>query len=260
MQRLGQHFLKEKRALKRIVGVLDVKPTDTIVEVGPGHGELTKHLLETCPKELVVIEKDEVLAEKIRKELGDSLKIIEGDALEVIPTIQGKYNLPSTYKLVGNIPYYITGHLIRKIGELKNKPERIVFTIQKEVAEKMCANPPDMNLFAASVKFWGEPEIIRYISRKSFKPAPRVDSAIIKITPYKIQPKQEDSERYYKFIHVLFGHPRKTILNNLSSLSISRENIEDVLKKAGVDPRLRPQNLNITTINTLSLNFHEEKV
>jgi len=266
MQKLGQNFLKDSRALERIASAANITDKDTIIEIGPGHGELTRQILTQSPNQLLAIEKDEFLIKKFIQPLCDqnkNLKILPGDALRLLPEaiehITSK--TPSTYKLVGNIPYYITGHLMRLLGELKTKPELIVLTIQKEVAERMCAVPPKTSVLSASVQFWGTPEIVRYISRKSFKPAPRVDSAIIKITPLKEKTPEKQEKDFYKTLHILFLHPRKTVLNNLyGGSALSREEAQKLLESLGIDPKLRPQNLNIETINKISLNLHAKKL
>ena len=274
-KKLGQNFLKDGRALDRIVSVLDITPKDIVVEIGPGHGELTRRILEYGPRELIAIEKDPQLIKYYLQKLMDehkNMRVIEGDALIELPRLTSYQLATSNYKLTGNIPYYITGHLLRAVGILENKPACAVFTVQKEVAERICANLPHlrpvlharfrrakqgyggqakMNILAASVQIWGEPEIVRYISKKSFKPSPKVDSAVIKITPRKESP----DTGFYPFIRALFSQPRKTILNNLKTLDLSREIIEKGLLSAGIEPRARPQNLNIEEIKKLSLLF-----
>ncbi len=258
MSKLGQHFLKDKRILGRIVAALDVRPEDTIVEIGPGHGELTRQILEASPQKLVGVEIDNALIENYLNKLvkeHESFMVVHGDILDVLPRIQETEGIGGDHKLVGNIPYYLTGHLLRKIGELKDKPRVIVMTIQKEVAERLCSEPPDMNLLAASVKFWGEPEIVRYISKKSFRPQPAVSSAIIKIG-LKNKYEQENAKSYYRFIRMLFKQPRKTIANNLYvGLGIQKSEVEKRLKELGVKPTLRPQDLNVPTINKISEKF-----
>lgn len=259
-QKLGQHFLKDARALSRIISALEISKGDTIVEIGPGHGELTRRILKENPKSLIVIEKDKTLIKKFLNPLQDTnknLEIISGDALGLISKTTG--NLKN-YKVVGNIPYYITGYLLRELSKLGNKPRRIVLTTQKEVALRLTALPPKMNLLAASIQFWGIPEIVRFISKKSFKPPPKVDSAIIKIVPHKIQPTSAESEKYYRLLKILFSHPRKTALNNLSDeLKIDKEEVEKVLKNQGIEPKSRPQNLNTESIKKLaSIFIHTE--
>jgi 16S rRNA (adenine1518-N6/adenine1519-N6)-dimethyltransferase len=248
---LGQNFLKDDRALDRIVSVLEVAPGEVVVEIGPGHGELTRRVLERNPQQLIAIEKDPQLIQYYLRQLADEnncLRLVEGDALLELPRLAEHELAGAPYKLLGNIPYYITGYLLRTLGELQNKPRTIVLTIQKEVAEKLCAQPPKMNLLAASVQVWGVAEIIRYISKKSFKPSPNVDSAVVKITTRAEAPDQS----YYAFIRTLFSHPRKTAVNNLRPLGASREALENALISLRINPKARPQNLNIEEIQKLS--------
>lgn len=259
-EKLGQHFLIDKKPLEIIASNLDIKTNDTIIEIGPGHGELTKELrIRNFPPKadtprtqefrIIAIEKDKELAKDLEKEFAHdkNIKIIDGDALKIIPSI------PKSYKIVGNIPYYITGYLFRVIGELEDKPSLIIFTIQKEVAERICAEPPKMNLMAASVQIWATPEILSIVGKKSFSPPPEVDSAIIKLTPKE---KSKNLGSYYKLIKILFKQPRKTILNNLTSgLDKPKNEIEEMLKKLDINPTDRPQNLSVDKIEALSAEF-----
>src|SRR3989344_7612295 len=241
---LGQSFLKDHKVLERIAEVLDIKNDDVVVEIGPGHGELTRRILKYFPSKLIAIEKDDELIEAFLRELtGEypNLKVVQADALREIPQID------YPYKLVGNIPYYITGHLLRILQETTHKPSVIVLTLQKEVANRLCAEPPKMNLLAAAVQFWAKPEIVRYISKKSFRPAPKVDSAVIKMVPLGNQ-RAKEIDAYYRIVKVLFKQPRKTILNNLRSVGATPEQ----LAKLGLDPKLRPQNLSIEQIKELA--------
>ncbi|MEK7542890.1 MAG: rRNA adenine dimethyltransferase family protein, partial [Patescibacteria group bacterium] len=185
---LGQYFLKNPEILRILADSLNLKSGDLVIEIGPGHGELTEVLrmmnyLPTgdVPKghelRIMGIEKDTELAMELKKKFqkNKNIEIICGDILKILPTI------PHPYKLAGNIPYYITGHLLRIISELKEKPDIAVLTIQKEVAERICAVPPSMNLLAASVQVWARSKIIRTVSKNEFSPRPKVDSAVIKL-------------------------------------------------------------------------------
>ncbi len=262
---LGQHFLINKNKLRKIIEVLDLKLNDTIIEIGPGHGELTRELkVKSLKLKVVALEKDKKFVQVLQKKFASdrNIKIIEGDVLKILKSY---VLILKSYKLVGNIPYYITGYLLRILGELKNKPLLTVLTIQKEVAKRICAlrqaqGKPKMNLLAASVQFWAEPEIIDYISRRDFKPQPKVDSAIIRLDP---KPFTLNAKPYYKFIKVLFKQPRKTILNNLveaNKREYLREKMrkEEIIKKltqAGINPSNRPQNLTLKQLLKLSTLF-----
>ncbi len=259
MQRLGQHFLKNKTAIRTIVAALDLQKDETIIEIGPGHGELTLPLAEACEKigcNIMAIERDAELAKKLRSLEFSKLKnfkIVEGDALKIFSgLLASELQSFRAYKLVGNIPYYITGHLLRTISEMEYKPELCVFTIQKEVAERIVALPPKMNRLAASVQFWAKPRILMRLSKKDFSPSPRVDSAIIILENRNQKIGQRSEEKYYKTVRLLFAQPRKTILNNMdaekSVLCLEKEKIVEKLQRIGADPNARPQNLEVAEI------------
>ncbi len=285
-QYLGQHFLKNKEKLQEIINALDLKNSDIVIEIGPGKGALTIPLLEECKKlncKIIAIEKDGLLAGDLKEKFKSdkNIEIIEGDALKALSRlIQNSEFRIQNYKIVGNIPYYITGYLFRILGELENKPELIVLLIQKEVAERVCAGKGDMNLLAASVQFWAEPKIISYVSKKDFSPVPKVESAIIKLTPFKTIARDSiEKEDYYKFIKILFKQPRKMILNNLEAgfksenlkfnnnvfeiknkkddLKIKidkkeiKEKIIEKLKSIGINPQARPQDLGVEDIEKI---------
>lgn len=248
---LGQHFLINRDAIKKIVAALDLKKNETVVEIGPGKGALTLPLAKECQNpnlkcQIIAVEKDKTLARELARKLPEA-KIIQGDILKNLPT------LVIDWKLVGNIPYYITGQLLRVIGELEKKPELTVLTIQKEVAERLIAKPPKMNLLAASIQIWAEPEIIGYLRPNDFSPPPEVESAIIKLTTGGKLPVAINKEQYFKFIKILFKQPRKTILNNLSTgLSKPKREVGEVLGKIGLSGNERPQNLPLETLIKLS--------
>ncbi|OIP75123.1 MAG: ribosomal RNA small subunit methyltransferase A [Parcubacteria group bacterium CG2_30_36_18] len=284
---LGQHFLINKDKIKKIVEALDLKEGDTVIEIGPGHGELTLLLARNFQFpisnfRIITIEKDKKLVQILQKKFASdkNIRIIEGDALKILPKLTKSYKLKAkSYKIVGNIPYYITGYLLRVLAELERKPSLIVLTIQKEVAQRIIAlrqaqGKPRMNLLAASVQFWAEPEIIDYVSRKDFQPAPEVDSAVIKMVvrpalPYREVPvlktSKNYSKNYYRLIKILFKQPRKTILNNIleadkrGSMRIieadKRGFLSKKLHKIGVSPSDRPENLSIKQIRELSTLF-----
>jgi len=247
-RRLGQHFLKDKSILKRIAQALEIKEGDVVIEIGPGHGELTEEILENGNKKgirIIVIERDKKLAEGLRKENLENVEIIEGDALQVLPELHTKYKIPNTeYKLVGNIPYYITGHLLRIIGELEHKPSRTVLLIQKEVAQRICALPPRSSLLSLSVQFWANCKIIETVSKRYFSPPPKVESAMIELTTKKDGDKNSAiADKYYAFIKKSFKQPRKTLLNNLVSGGYAKEEALKIINKLKLQKNDRPQML-----------------
>ena len=284
-KKLGQHFLINKAAIKKIIAALDLSPSgrfpvggqnnDTIIEIGPGKGALTLPLVKQCQVpsakcQVIAIEKDKALAETLTRKSVNSnwkLEIIEGDALKILPNLITNYRLLITdYKIVGNIPYYITGKLLRILGDLITVPSghlpqgdnyklpitNIVLTIQREVAERITAKPPRMNLLAAAIQFWAEPEIIGYLKPADFSPSPKVDSAIMKLTPKKITNYQLPITNYYKLIKIIFKQPRKTLLNNLSSgLKLNKTKTLEIMKAAGLSGDERPQDLSLEKIREL---------
>jgi len=251
-RRLGQHFLKDRNILKKIAGALEIQSGDFIIEVGSGRGSLTELLMAAPVGRVIAIEKDKKLALdlKLKNRNDVVLEVIEDDVLKVLPTITNKLN--REYKLIGNIPYYITGHLLRIVSELDHKPSLIVFTMQKEVAKRLSAKPPAMNLLAASVQYWADPKIVASIPPGSFIPPPKVDSAIISLKTKKVK----NNDDYYKFIKILFKQPRKTILNNLSEgLEMEKGAIKEKLADLDIKERSRPQNLDLETIKKMSKLF-----
>lgn len=245
-RRLGQHFLKNIHILKEIASTIKIKDGYTIIEIGPGHGELTKNILSECGSTctFIAIERDPILADALARApfwKNKNTQIIIGDALHELPKTIEKIHAP--FVVVGNIPYYITGHLLRVLESLKKKPERVVLVIQKEVAERIVATPPKMNLLAACTQIWAKSKIIRTISKNNFSPIPKVDSALIELTVKE----ERVPEYYYETVKTLFIHPRKTVINNLST-RIPRKNVESRLKELNISPALRPQNLAIGDI------------
>ena len=267
MQKLGQHFLKNAAILQKVVDALALADGDRVIEIGPGHGELTTPLALAARSkhcEIFCIEKDHALISGLEAFAGqenivaaehagggdahaDRINIVEGDALKLLPeVVKGA----SHYKIAGNIPYYITGKLLRVISELEYKPERVALLIQKEVAERICAVAPDMNRLAASVQFWADAEIIAHVSKMDFSPPPEVDSAVI-ILRTKTPALSVDSALYYRAVRGIFAQPRKTLLNNVSVAAgdgIAKGDIAARFEKIGIDPAARPQDLSIEQI------------
>jgi len=242
--------------LKRMAGLLESAPGETLIEIGPGHGELTRFILEAAPGDsrLIAVEKDPKLAQELRDRLPDPrLTIIEGDARRLLPTIFMDHSA-SAMKLAGNIPYYLSGYLFRLLGESPVKPILSVLTVQKEVAERLAARPPKMNRLAGSVQFWSVPKIITIIKSAEFNPPPGVDSAVVLLAT---KSGVGDGARYFKTLRRLFAQPRKTLLNNLSAGfgAPAKTALAERLSTAGFDPSSRPQNLAIEDIEKISSFF-----
>ncbi|GAH64601.1 unnamed protein product, partial [marine sediment metagenome] len=216
LKRLGQNFLIDKRVITKLIGAANLKPKDVILEIGPGIGNLTQELAKKV-KKVVAVEKDQKMVEILKETLKDyeNVEIIKGDILKLDPRT---YNLkPKIYKAVGNLPFYLTAPVIRKFLELKNPPREMILVVQKEVGQRICAKSPDMSILAVSVQFYAKPKIISYVSRKSFWPSPKVDSAILRITPLiSADRKLINADLFFKIVKAGFSQPRKQLINNLS--------------------------------------------
>ena len=265
---LGQNFLKNSHVIKEIVAAIEISSGDIVLEIGPGHGELTSELrAASCERrvQIIAIEKDKALIPLLEEKFRDDVKIISGDVLKELPSIiqDLKLSTKGNFKIVGNIPYYVTGHLLRIISELDEKPSRCVFMVQKEVAMRIVAKPPDMSRLAASVQFWAEPEIIMKVPRKDFFPQPKVDSAVL-LLKKKNKPIISDAVHYYTALRALFAQPRKTILNNVvnhksqitnSKGEISKESVARQLHALNINPLDRPQDLSVAQIGEIAERF-----
>lgn len=244
-KKLGQNFLQDPFALESIASAAEIQPTDTVLEVGPGLGSLTRYLA-VAARQVIAVELDADLIpplETITKPY-NNVHIVHGDILKISP----KELIHTTdYLVVANIPYYITSAIIRHLLENDLKPRRIVLTIQKEVAERICAQPGDMSLLALSVQVYGQPRVAKRIPANAFFPAPKVDSAVLCVDTYpspKIQP--ELLNTFFKLTKAGFSQKRKTLRNSLSSgLHIATVEIEDLLTKAEIDPKRRAETLSI---------------
>jgi len=240
---MGQNFLINENTLKKIIEAADLNKNDTVLEVGPGLGVLTKELVKKV-KKVITIEKDEQMIEVLKQEIEDdkNIEIIHGDVLDEIKNSRLKIE---NYKVVANIPYYLTSHLIRTLLESENQPKEIVLLIQKEVAQRICASIPRMNLLSISVQFYGNPEIISIIPKEDFWPEPKIDSAIIKIANIK-KPENVNIKKFFKLIKAGFSSPRKQLANNLSNnLNLNKEEIKKALAECNLNIQARASNLEI---------------
>jgi len=248
---LGQNFLINSEALKQIAETLDTQDGEVVIEIGPGHGELTSLLTASDNKRrIIAIEKDTTLVPFLHKKFQetDNVEIIEGDALRLLPKLTGATKLQSAeYKLVGNIPYYITGHLLRIISELPHKPVLTVLTVQKEVAERIVAAPPKMNILSASIAIWADAKIISFIDKKSFSPSPKVDSAVIKL---KTKNTTVNLPVYYTLVRTVFKNPRKTLWNNIRNTEF--EHLKTKLKDLCIKKNARAESLSLNDLLELT--------
>ncbi len=237
---MGQNFLIDKNILQKILEAADIQPDETIVEIGPGIGILTQALAARA-KKVITIEKDRAMVEILQETLKDAgnVQVLHGDILET------DIKLPKKYKVVANVPYYITSPIIRMFLEGKNPPQLMVLMVQKEVAQRICQKPPEMSLLSVSVQYYAVPKIIWTVSRGCFWPSPNVDSAIIAITPQK-QIGKTDPDAFFRIVKAGFSHPRKQLLNNLSTtLKKERQETETWLLENNLNPLQRAETLTV---------------
>ncbi|HUE98735.1 MAG TPA: 16S rRNA (adenine(1518)-N(6)/adenine(1519)-N(6))-dimethyltransferase RsmA [Anaerolineales bacterium] len=252
---LGQNFLEDPLALERIVSAAEIQQTDTVLEIGPGLGSLTRYLAVSA-KEVVAVELDEKLLPPLRAELAPygNVDLIHGDILKLSPT---ELITEKDYIVVANIPYYITSAVIRHLLESKTKPRRIVLTIQKEVAHRICAQAGDLSLLALSVQVYGKPRIAAHIPADAFFPAPKVDSAVLVVDIYASPLiKEELLDTFFKLVKAGFSQKRKTLRNSLSSgLHIAPTQAAELLTSANIDPQRRAETLSIEEWERLGKNI-----
>ncbi len=254
---LGQNFLIDSTALENIVRAAEVAPTQNVLEIGPGVGSLTRYLAGAARK-VVAVELDSALVPALQSVLSDweNVSIIQGDILDLDPAelMQGE-----SYQVVANIPYYITSALIRHLLESGNPPQRLVLTIQKEVAERICATDK-YSLLALSIQVYGKPTTVLQIPAGAFYPPPKVDSKVIRIDLYD-QPlvPVEHLDTFFKLAKAGFSQKRKTLLNALSGgLGVSKDDVRALLTRAAIDPQRRAETLQIHEWGNLAAAFLKE--
>ncbi|MCD6471070.1 ribosomal RNA small subunit methyltransferase A [bacterium] len=257
LRRRGQNFLINKKIIFDIIKSADLLKNDIVLEIGAGIGTITKEIAKKVEK-VIAVEIDKKLVEILKKQLENfkNVKIIQENILEMsISQLEIK-----NYKIVTNLPYNITGAVLKKFLSAKQKPKLMVLILQKEVAQRICAQPPKMNLLAVSVQFYSQPKIIRYVLRSNFWPRPKVDSAILKITPITTNKKNIDEYKFFKVVRAGFSSPRKYLLNNLIKGGIinNKESGQKIFKKLKLNSKIRAENLKIEDWQKL-VKFYEKK-
>ncbi len=266
---LGQHFLVNSGILKIIIQAAGLSSGDVVLEVGPGMGVLTRELIEQSGY-VIAIELDTRMIELLQENLSNhhNYSIINKDVLETEPLdlIQKEKDKfppaisdPLKYKLVANLPYYITQPIIRHFCEARLKPQIMVIMVQKEVAQNIVARPGDLSILAISIQFYGKPQIIDYVSAGNFYPVPKVDSAILKIDMYTQPPvKVTDEKHFFKIVRAGFCAARKQVANSLSQgLDIPKAEVLSLMQKVDIDPQKRAETLTLEEWARLENNFYE---
>lgn len=240
---LGQHFLNDRRILQRIVDALELTGNETVVEIGPGRGSLTS-LLVPVAKRLVLVEVDRALAARMRERYSSAphVTVVEADVLTVnLSEIAG-----GPFRLVGNVPYYITTPILFHALE-RPRPERAVYLVQREVADRIAAAPgsDDYGALSANVQALAIPKALFRVPPGAFNPPPKVESAVIRIDP-RPDPVISESEEasYQRFVIDAFGMRRKQLRRVLRSIwSLSAEAADEILARCDIDPTVRPETL-----------------
>jgi len=266
--KLGQNFLHDEKIIKKIIQAANLQPEDFVIEIGPGEGILTEKLAEKV-KRVLAIEIDATLSKFLEKRFRQqkNITIINADILKTnfvdlisnfqfpisnkIPNSNDqnpKSNQNIKYKVVANIPYYITSPIIRLFLESETPPQEMILMVQKEVAERIVEKPGKMSILALSVQYYATAQILFSVPAKAFSPVPKVDSAVIKIIPIKKLPvrSQREAEKFFRIIRAGFSAKRKTLANNLANgFHLDKKEIEIKLNSIGLTPLTRAQELSL---------------
>ena len=249
---LGQHFLTSLKVVGDIVRAGNIKKGDLVLEIGPGKGVLTRKLLFLA-KKVIAIDKDRELVfflqEKFKGEIESKrLKLIHQDILN--------YSPPSySYKLVANIPYYITGEIFRKFLSSNHQPKSMILLVQKEVARRIMAHDGKESILSISIKAYGQPKYLGVVKAKNFKPEPKVDSAILLIDKISKDFFQKMGEqKFFSILKIGFAHKRKMLIGNLGKIA-SRKKLEEIFEKCNLPKKIRAEDLSPENWKSLFLNI-----
>lgn len=255
---LGQNFLVDESALRKIIEIAEISRDEAVLEVGPGLGGLTCQLAAQA-RRVVAVELDDRLIPILEQELASfsNVQLIQGDILAQNPA---ELFDERGYLVVANIPYYITSILIRHLLESSLKPSRLILTVQREVAERICAQPGELSLLALSVQVYGQPQIRARIPAGAFYPAPTVESAVVRVDIYatpRIPAPQMDA--FFRLTKAGFSQKRKTLSNALAaSLAWPKQEVVAMLLAAQIDPRRRAETLSLEEWNSLTQVYADE--
>jgi 16S rRNA (adenine1518-N6/adenine1519-N6)-dimethyltransferase len=252
---LGQNFLMDEGALAKVAAAAELTASDTVLEIGPGLGSLTRHLASAA-RRVVAVELDDSLLPALQHVLKPypNVEIVHGDILQS-PT--SNFQLPTAYKVVANIPYYITSAVIRHLLEAETRPALIALTVQREVAARLCARPGEMSLLAVSVQFYAAPRIAARIPAGAFYPRPEVDSAVVRLDVLdKPAAAVPDTDLFFRVVRAGFSQKRKQLRNALSGgLRLENHRVDEWLARAGVDPKRRAETLTLEEWGALARLF-----
>ncbi len=238
---LGQHWLFDSHSLGAICDSAALVPEDTVLEIGPGLGPLTIELTQRAHK-VVAVELDEKLARELPARVpAVNLRVVNTDILSFDLT-----TLPKGYKVVANVPYYLTSNLVRTLLESKNPPSLVVILVQKEVAERMAAKPGEMSVLSVMCQFYADVSLGVVVTADKFDPPPKVDSQVVILKRHNNPMFTVDTKQFFKMVKAGFGEKRKTLRNSLSGgLGVSKDKAEEIIKKASLGPEQRAQELTL---------------
>jgi len=237
-KRLGQHFLADRRFLTVMVGAAELLPSDDVLEIGPGLGPLTAALSRTA-RSVLAVELDESLVSVLQRRFSADDRVIvrQGNALDLDPC----QAFAGPYKLVANIPYYITGPLLRHFLTARCQPLLAVLMVQREVAQRMAAQTGEMSLLAVSVQYYAAVKLVAKVPARAFSPRPKVDSAIVRLD-LRRKPDEDWDQEFFAVVRSGFSSRRKQLRNSVAAgLSIPKPEAERLLEESGIDPAARAQ-------------------
>ncbi len=247
----GQNFLVNTDVLANIIVAADLQPSDAVLEVGPGLGILTEALVKRVSR-VISVELDKKLFTFLKTQFvsAPNLELVNEDILKFNPVA---YNLqPTSYKLVANLPYNITSHFLKKFLTMPHRPSSMTLLVQKEVAERICAQPGQLSLLGLSVQLYSQPSLVSVVNQNSFWPAPAVESAILNLSSVQSQIEVDKrlngvtEDKFWQLARIGFSAKRKQLPNNLAAgLHISSLEAKSLVEKAGFNPKIRAQNLSI---------------
>lgn len=252
----GQNFLNDPRVVGKIIAAAELKEGERVLEIGPGTGVLTEGLVEAGAN-VTAVELDKDLIPALQEKFGRSIELINADVL-TLPHEQ--LSALGTYKLIANIPYNITSEIIQKFLTAKSPPERLVLMVQREVADRITAQPPDMSLLAVACQLYAECEKVCNVPAGSFRPIPKVDSAVMRLISRRFPLLEElnlDPEAVMRLARIGFASKRKQLHKNIaSSGKASSEEAKNALESLGLDPRVRAEVLTVENWVRLAKVFH----
>jgi 16S rRNA (adenine1518-N6/adenine1519-N6)-dimethyltransferase len=253
----GQNFLTDARILESIADAAQVGPEDTVLEIGPGLGHLTRVLSRRAAR-VVAVEIDRDLAARLTADFADTpnIEIVCGDILQFDPgkliATKGGIVASAAFKVVANLPYYITSAILRHLLEASHKPSIVVVMVQREVALRMAAQPPEMSLLAVSVQFFASIHIVRTLSAGAFYPRPKVDSAVVRLEVFVPPRPIEDTNWFFEIVRAGFGERRKQLRNSLAhGLTLDSNTVAAALTRAHIEPTRRAETLTLEEWSTL---------